>query len=283
VRALIVAITAQFPVAVRPSFGKRLLRAFVRVGIGIAILHLLFYLFGPPLFIFYMTRREAKVFPYINVTPQPLKDSSVSDAPGKVISYFGYELTVPWNTNFKEVAPASNGFVALKFESDTSMIFQVAADQDGLLTELVKDPKLNMKSLQEGFPDLLKRSAYDQYDALYSVTPASIHAFGPRVEATRGMLLLTLKLMAAPAGLESRMFRFEFPGMHGFQIGDPQKTNRTTLDIFDINGHNVEIRLFTRDTNRLTQPEVNRILASLHAVPPKPTLTPVTIAATPHK
>jgi len=231
--------------------------------------------------IFYMTRREAKAFPYINVTPQPLKDSSVSSAPGKMISYFGYEFTVPWNTNFKEVAPAGNGFVALKFESGTSMTFQIATDQDGLLSEIVKDPKLNMKSLQDGFPDLLKRSAYDQYDALYSVTPASIHAFGPRVEATRGMLLLTLKLMAAPAGLESGMFRFEFPGMHGFQIGDPQKTNRTTLDIFDINGHNVEISLFTRDANRLSQPELNRILATLHAAPPTPAAS-IAYISTPH-
>lgn len=233
--------------------------------------------------IFYMTRREAKSFPYINVTPQPLKDYSISTAPGKVISYFGYEFTVPWNTNFKEIAPADNGFVALKFESGTSMIFQVATDQDGLLTELVKDPKLNMKSLREGFPDLLKRSAYDQYAALYSVTPASIHAFGPRWEATRGMTLLTLKLMAAPSGLESGMFQFDFPSMHGFQIGDPQKTIRTTLDIFDIDGHNVEIRLFTKDSDRLTQPEVNRILASLHAVPTKPIATPTALVTPPQK
>ena len=242
----------------------------MRVGIGIAIVYLFGFWFGPPLMILYTTRWEAKAFPYINVTPQPLKDYSISTAPGKVISYLGYEFTVPWNTNFKEVAPAGNSFVALKFESGTSMIFQVATDQDGLLTELAKDPKLNMKYLQDDFPDLLKRSAYDQFAALYSVTPASIHAFGPRAESARGRTLLALKSIAAPAGLESGMFKFQFPDVHGFQIGDPRKTNRTTLDIFDINGHNIEIRLFTKDTNRLSQPDLNLVLSTLHPAQPTP-------------
>jgi hypothetical protein len=251
----------------------------MRVGIGIAILYLFGFWFGPPLMILYTTRWEAKAFPALNITPQPLTDYSVSDGPGRAISYFGYEFTVPWNTNFKEMKPARNGVVGLKFESGTSMIFIVAADQDGPLSELAKDPRQNMKYLQDDFPDLLKRSAYDQFAALYSVTPASIHAFGPRAESDRRRTLLILKSMTAPAGLKSGMFKFQFPGMHGFQIGDPRKTNRTTLNIFDFDGHNLELNLFTKDNNRLTQPEVNRIIASLHAVPPKP----VTLTTPPHK
>ena len=268
------AITAQFPVAVRPSFGRRLLRAFVRVGIGIAILTLLGYVFGPPLMILYTIRQETKACPGLNVTPQPLVDYSVSNTPGKAISYFGYEFTIPWNANFKE--RGAEGIMGLKFESGQNLILFVSSNTDGLLTNVAKNPSTHMAVLRDLFPELMKRSAYDQFAALYSVTPASIHAFGSRAESYRGMTLLTMKMMAAPAGLETGMFSFDFSGKRGFQIGDPRKSNRILLDFFDVDGHNIELVLFTQDNNRLTQPEVNRIISSLHAVPPKPTVTPAT-------
>jgi hypothetical protein len=272
-----VAITAQFPVAARPSFGRRLLRAFIRVGIGIAILYLLFYLFGPPLFIFYMTRREAKQNPALNVVPKPLTDHSISDRPGSQVSYFGYEFTAPWNSKFQEAAPAGNGFVALKFDSGEAIIFKVFPDQGGLITAAANNPCAHMESLQDIFPDLVKRSAYDQDMAVYSTTPAGIHAFGSRAEATRGMTLLTLKALAVPMDYVTGAYSFESHGKRGFEIGDPQKTNHIILDIFDVNGQDVEIILFTKVADRLTQPEVNRILSSLHAVPPKPIAAQKTI------
>ena len=199
---LVVAITAQFPVVTRPSFGKRLLRAFMRVGIAIAILYLLFFLFGPPLIIFCTARWQAKKIPALNVAPKPLTDYSVSDGPGRQVSYFGYEFTTPWDSNFKQRQPefAEKDIVWLAFDSGQTMGFHVFPDQGGLLSKVAKDRSANMESLQNISPDLLKRSAYDQYLALYNTTPASIHAFGPRAEASRGMILLTMKAIAAPTG-----------------------------------------------------------------------------------
>jgi hypothetical protein len=280
---LIVAITAQFPVAVRPSFGRRLLRAFLRVGIGIAILYLLFYLFGPPLFIFYMTRREAKKNPAMNVVPKLLTDYSISGGPGSEVSFFGYEFTAPWNSKFKEAAPVGNGFVALKFDAGAGLVFKVFPDRGGLITEAANNPCAHMESLKDIFPDLMKRSEYDQYMAVYSATPASIHAFGSRVETNRGMLLLTLKAIAVPTDYVTGAYTFELNGKRGFEIGDPQKTNHIILDIFDVNGQDIEIILATKVTDRLTQPEVNRILSSLHAAPTNLSPAPITPATPPHK
>jgi len=281
VRRLIVAVTAQFPVVARPSFGRRLLRAFVRVGIGIAILYLLGFLFGPPILILYTIHREAKAFPAINVTPQPLADYSVSDAPGKTISCFGYEFTVPWNTNFTE--KGGNGIAGLKFESGQNLILFVSPNTDGLLADVAKDPSMHMEALRDIFPELIKRPPYDQFAALYSTTPSSIHSFGSRADSYRGMTLLTMKTIAAPAGLQTGMFSFDFAGKRGFQIGDPRKSNRLLLDIFEVDGHNIEIVLSTKDTNQLTQPEVNRIVTSLHSSPQKLVATPTTHVILPKK
>ena len=176
-----------------------------------------------------------------------------------------------------------DGIVGLKFDSGQIIIFKVFPDPGGLLTEAAKDPSEHMESLQSIFPDLMKRSAYDQYVALYNTTPSSIHAFGSRVEATRGMILLTLKGMAVFPEFATGAYSLDVNGKRGFQTGTPQKTNHLYIEMFDMDGHQIEIILFTQDNNRLTQPEVNRILTSLHAVSPKPAATAVAHAAPSHK
>ena len=175
-----------------------------------------------------------------------------------------------------------DGIVGLKFDSGQTIIFKVFPDPGGLLTEAAKDPSSHMAFLQNAFPDLMKRSAYDQYVALYDTTPASIHAFGSRVETTRGMILLTMKGLAIFPEFATGAYSLDVNGKRGFQTGNPQKTNRLYIEMFDMDGHQIEIILFTKDNNRLTQPELNRILTSLHAVPTKLSATPVAHKIAPH-
>jgi hypothetical protein len=127
-----------------------------------------------------------------------------------------------------------------------------------------------MKNLQVVFGDLLNQSAYDQYAALLNTTPSTIRAFGPRAEATRGMTLLTMKALAFGPGMETGIFSFELPDKRGFQIGDPSKSNRVDLEVFDVEGHHVEIIcIVLRDSTRFSQPELNQVLTSLHALAPE--------------
>jgi len=66
--------------------------------------------------------------------------------------------------------------------------------------------------------------------------------------------------------LESGAFSFDLPGKRGFQIGDPQKSRRVDLEVFDTAGHHIEILCGSTSGNiRFSQPELNRILTSLHA------------------
>ncbi|MGH9703191.1 MAG: hypothetical protein ACRD4K_07435, partial [Candidatus Acidiferrales bacterium] len=143
----------------------------------------------------------------------------------------------------------------------------VPTNQEGLLTEIVQDQSLNMASFRLVFGDLTNRSAYDQYAVLLNTTPRSIRAFGPRAEAVRGITLLTIKGIALGPGLETGVFSFEWPDKRGFQIGDPWKSRRVDLEIFDIGGQHIELNLAaSKDNIQLSQPEINRILTSLHVV-----------------
>jgi hypothetical protein len=249
----------------RVSLCRRMLGAFVRVGILIAFLTLLFSLLGPPIGIFVMTRLEARKVPALKVAPLKLADYSVSNSSGTTLSYFGYEFDVPWNANFKQ--KVGKNLAEVQFESGQYVVFIVPENQSGLLTEIVEDHSLNMGNLRLVFGDLMKRSAYDQYGVLLNTTPEGIQAFGPRAEAVRGVTLLTIKAIAFGPGLESGAFSFDLPGKRGFQIGDPQKSKRVDLEVFDTAGHHIEISCGPTNGNvRFSQPELNRILTSIHAV-----------------
>src|SRR5579864_2831085 len=150
----------------RVSPGRRVLGAFVRVAIWLALLIVLVELFGPPIAIFTTARWEARRFPGVKVSPQPLADYSVSDAPGTVMSYFGYSFEVPWTATFKEKVFGKDGLAQLQFESGQGVTFIVPANQNGLFAEVVTDKSMHMKSLEIVLGDLMNRSAYDQYAAL---------------------------------------------------------------------------------------------------------------------
>jgi hypothetical protein len=257
------------------SLGRRVLSAFVRVAIFFALLIVLIKLLGPPMSIFFTARWEARKVPGVKMAPQPLSDYSVSDAPGTPLSYFGYAFEVPWNASFKQKGPGKSSLVQLEFESGQNVTFIVPTNQGGLLTEIVQDESLHMKNLQVVFGDLMNRSAYDQYAVLLNTTPWSIRAFGPRAEAIRGVTLLTIKAIAVAPGLETGVFSFELPDKRGFQIGDPRKSRRVDFEVYGMGRHHVEIICATtKDSTRLSQPELNRILTSFHAVLAEPSAAP---------
>ncbi len=233
------------------------------------ILTALLNLLGPPIGIFFAARWEAKKIPAVKVTAQPLTDYSVSDAPGMLLSYFGYSFEVPWNASFKtrKSQKGPGGMVQLKFDSGRSLLLIAPTNQNGLLSEFVEDQSSHMENLRLVFGNLLNRSPYDQYSALLNTSPSTIRAFGPRPDAVRGVTLLTMKAIALPASLQTGAFSFQLSDKRGFQIGDPRKSKNIDLEVFDVNGHYLEIFCgTTRDGIGFTQPELNRILKTLQTV-----------------
>lgn len=255
----------------RVSPWRRIPCAFGRAVLLLALLGVLGALLGPSLATFFTVRWEAKKIPALNVIPKPLIDYSVSDAAGTTLSYLGYSFEVPWNATFiaKEAPKNSStiGIVQVKFASGQDLLVIAPDDQGGLLSEITHDPSLHMENLGSVFGDMIKQSAYDQYSALLNTTPSTVQAFGPRAKAARGQALLMIKGIAFPSGLEAGAFSFQFPNKRGFQIGDPPKSSQVDLEVFDLGARHVEIICVARqDGIRLTQPELNRILESLHNI-----------------
>ena len=249
----------------RKSTGRRILIAFARVALLIVVLVVLIHVLGPPIGIFATARWVARKVPGVRVAPRSLEDYSVSPGPATALSYFGYDFQVPWKAAFKAKGGKAS-IVQLQFDSGQNLTFIVTSSETGLLSEIVQDRSMNMAGLQPIFGNLTNRSAYDQYAELLNTTPQRIRAFGPRAEAVRGTTLLTIKAIAVGPGLPTGVFSFQFPDKRGFQVGDPQKSKRVDLEVFGMGGHLVEILLFANDRATLSQPQINRILTSLHPV-----------------
>jgi len=256
----------------RASWWRRILGAVARVAALLVILDVLFSLLGPPVAIFFTARSMGHKVPGLWQTPKPLGDYSISDAPGTTLSYSGYQFEVPWNTAFhtRKTAnsTATGGWVGIWFDSGQSILFIAPYDQKGLLSEIAGDPSLKIQNARALFGGLSDASPYDQYSALLNTTPSTIRPFGPRAEAARGMMLLMIKAIAPPGNLQSGVFLFQLPGKRGFQIGDPQKSTGTVaLEVLDMQGRYVEIICRgPRNGVKFTQPELNRILATLQPV-----------------
>jgi hypothetical protein len=249
----------------RKTLWRRLVCAFARVGLLIGIVMVLFVVFAPTCVNILMKRKLAGI-PGMDRVVQPLADYSVSEAPGTTLSYGGFELEVPWNSTFK--TKGKGRIQAFNFASGPAVILWIAKNQDGFLTESANDPSLHMEGLRAAFPELLKQPAYDQYAVLLNITPASIRPFGPVDEAARETTLLMLKAITVSGDIKSGVYSFQLPDKRGFQLGNPAAVPHLRVEIFDLNGPNVEILLAAKDSNsRFTQFEVNRIVRTLHAVP----------------
>jgi hypothetical protein len=252
----------------RVSLWRRVPIAFVRVAMLVVVSDVLLNLLGPPIGFFVSARWIAHKAPQVTVFPTALMNYSASE-PAAILSENGYQFQVPWKLS-KRVQKVPNGPVELVFQPGQVFLLFTPANK-GLLTEVAQDKSMQMDSVPLVMGDLMNRSPYEQYKALFTTTPSSIRAFGPRKDAVRGLMLLTFKAIAPGPGLRSGIFSFDLPDKHGFEVGDPAKSKRLQLEIFGRDDYYVEIDCGApRNGPNLAQPDLNLIITTLHPVPKVP-------------
>ncbi len=68
---------------------------------------------------------------------------------------------------------------------------------------------------------------------------------------------------------ETGMYSFEIGNRHGFQFGNPERTDKIYVDAYDDQDRKFEFMFRTKSgsTSPLTQPEINRVLQTLKTIP----------------
>jgi hypothetical protein len=246
----------------RVSLWRRVPVAFLRVALLVVVLVTLLNLLGPPIGFLITARLMGRRAPEVKVSPKPLLNYSASES-AATLSENGYQFQVPWKLS-KRVQKVANGPVALVFEPGPALLLFTPANQ-GFLTNVAQDKSMHTDNLPLVMGDLMNRTPYEQYEALLTTTPSRIHAFGPRKDAVRDLTLLFFKAIAPGPGLGTGVFSFDLPDKHGFQTGDPAKSNYVQLEIFGRDDYWVEIVCRTpKNEPGLTQSELNLVIKSLH-------------------
>jgi hypothetical protein len=212
-----------------------------------------------------------KVPPVARVVPTDLKDTSVSEAPGTKLSYFGYEFEVPWNdldesqvTLYPADKPVKTA-VLLAFRSGLRLRLAAIPAH-----EWAKDSYPEVRAVPRvvaaNFGYEAVRSDYSIAKSVYEFTPNRMHywAMEPGVHYREQALLIIKSIMLlAPA--DTGIFNIHNQEFKGFQQGDPQiRQAKLEFDLYSDNG-SVEFMFFEKGKNvaGVTQPEINRIIQTL--------------------
>ena len=189
------------------------------------------------------------------VVPTDLQDLSVSQAPGMKLTYFGYEFEVPWSdlrdAERKPYASKNSGeeWAWVTFQSGLRMSISAA-------------------------PGDAASSSYDLAQLLYEFNPTMMHAWPPSPKTQyRQLMLLTGKsliLSQVPSkSVETGIFKLRSHGYRGFQLGNPRmRPDGLRIQLYSNDG-SFEITLCQvgyEEPAGITQPEINRIIQSLHRV-----------------
>jgi hypothetical protein len=229
------------------------MRRIRRIAIGVVVGVVLLGWIIPAGIFLYIARTTPAVD---KVVPTQLSDMSVSPVPGKKLSYFGYEFEVPWR------------------------------DLDDAQTQLFERPDsqtvwLGFRSGLKLFVAFRTKPPADEYAILkrtYETTPDQIHYWAlctSRKSRLQTMLLVAksgflqgVGLGAASNPAESGIFELQNQSYKGFQYGDPKiRQDQIQIVLYAGDDTRMKIRILQAaydDPAGVTQPEINRIIQSLH-------------------
>jgi hypothetical protein len=234
--------------------GKReglLMKLLRRILITLVVIVAALCWIGPAVVVYF-----AKTAPAVTrVVPTELKDVSTSLAPGRKLSYFGYQFEVPWSDLDESQTHVSE-------KSNLNMAW--LCFRSGLRLLVVITPR------KAGVPDyaLMKR--------VYEITPDKIHYWSllqgwgyreARLLLFKSAFLRDREFVGELNPAETGIFNLQSQGYNGFQFGDPRsRPDVLQLRLYSDDGR-VEIKFSQGgydEPTGVTQPEINRMVQSLH-------------------
>ena len=235
-------------------------RIVIRLTVVICIAVVLVVALGyaPVVFLWSSTQQLASKDAPLRLSPVPLRTTATAPANSKSVSAFGIEFCPPWPPSETKLSR----FVAIfVFGGDYGIAL---FNPKGI--DFVTSLRRGGPPYQPFGPDALK-SNYELAASVYRTTPAQMSIWGSRERLVGTCIRLRLKDVEKKL-FQTGLFEFQFNRLKGFQLGDPEHTDRVMLRGFD--PRDQEIRLIVSvqrgSSARIRQEDLNLILSSLHLV-----------------
>jgi hypothetical protein len=268
------------------SLKRRLLRLLLWLA-GVALAFITYgALLGAQTNFYFMAHYTAHQVPEVNVVPQPLLDSTASQAPGTALSYYGDTFEVPWQ-GMATLKPAGKlkpvpNITNVKFASGQVLMIWAPTGSRGFLQDVAEDKTMGSAQMRALFASDIKGGPYQEESALLNATSDQVKFFDPPWVSARRFFLLFFKSIAEGPEIKTGIYAFHTPVVRGFEIGNPAYSPHVRLDFFDMNGNSLGevISAYGKQTSyRGTQADLNRIIQTFHPLANSSTTAPVSASA----
>jgi hypothetical protein len=244
------------------------------VVITVAVIFVVTRWAAPVAISYYLVKKAS---PIIRVVPTDLKDPSISQAPGMKLSYLGYEFEVPWTdlddsqTKLYPNGKTEKTRVDLHFRSGLRLLVTALPSRE-VVDDLTKEFKVSPQALERVFGGDTMKSDYSFHKAVYEFTPDKMNHWNFRGGMmNRDEFLLFVKAIFLSPAADSGIFNIQSQNYVGFQQGDPLARPHGIVVSLYSEKANLEMIFTQKDYRKsieITQPEINRVVRSLRAVPP---------------
>ena len=247
---------------------RSLRRILVVLIVTLAVLFVGVEWIAPVVLSYYGARKAPAV---ASILPTDLRDHSVSQAPGSRLSYFGYEFEVPWNdldeTQTKLYPKDNPNRVVLVFRSGLRVIVTAIPAREWV-NNLSGELRVSPDKLESTFGHEAMTSDYNFVKTLYEFTPATMHHWTTSsVVFSRESSLLVLKSITPLKCARNGIYKLQNETFKGFQQGNPDvRQDGVAVNLYSGEG-SVELIFGEqnyKNSGGITQPEINRIVQSLH-------------------
>ncbi len=231
------------------------------LGCGLGVIAILVYLplFGCQTVLAVYAWYSGWEIPYLWKVPVPLSEQSISKAPGRRLSYFGYEFEVPWNDLDEAHTKLLRNWQVISFKSGKMIVF-MGHEPDG---SLKTNPAVRTFMREEIIPG---RYGYDYaiIGQILDASPDEITPFTSRRKAIGAFGSLTLKQVWLDA--ESGIYMIDTPEFHGFQYGNPESGVREIRDELYSKEGSVGFMFPRRNGALVSQAEINRVIQTVRRI-----------------
>jgi hypothetical protein len=230
---------------------------------------------GFPIAVSFYAARKAPAI--ARITPNKLQDQTVSQAPGARLSYVGYEFEVPWadldgsKTALYPKDKPDKSKAILTFKSGLKLAITTPPARE-YAAEFATDFKWSARTFEAVFGSGTAKSDYAFVNNVYRFTPNRMHHWSLSDGVHyRETTMLIIKSIIPTKAAESGIFEIENQNYKGFQQGDPRTRQDSLIINLYADDGSCEIAFQQKNYQSLTgvtQPEINRIIQSLHRIAP---------------
>jgi|SRR5579872_181893 len=219
---------------------------------------------------------SSKAIPVTRVLPADLKDNSISQAEGTKLSFLGYDFEVPWSDleeSKTELFPKDKPDKTMgrfHFRSGLQLLV-FTGPPHSFYDQFTQEIKMVPAGFVAAFGSGATTSDYEFMKRVFEFSPNKVpHWTATPATQSRVTVLLLAKSIIPTKCAQTGIFNLHNAAYEGFQQGNtsaPQTSkDGLFLSLYSSDG-GIEIMISEKDykaSGGVTQPEINRIVQSLH-------------------